>query len=175
MSAYPMKLRSVSFDHTGGTKSYHLLIVETADGKSLFVSRWGKKGAFGELKAEMFPTVAAGEKAFDKKERQKTSSGYRQTGPSKSDVANNAAELRAAMGLPTWSKVGAGAISHLDPAIDTKGMRDAEPNRVGEDGRLTGQDAARKVDVSQALAAQKEADRIESERILAANPNYGRF
>lgn len=174
MSAYPMQVRSVSMDHTGGTKSYHLLLVTTADGRSLFVSRWGKTGAFGEMKPETFPTSAGGEKAWDKKERQKASGGYRQHGAVRVEAVNDAGDLRRAIGIGVWGKVGAAALKHLDPSLDTSGMREADPVRVNEDGTFNA-NTSRNADLSAQIAAEKEAQRIESENVLRANPLFGKF
>lgn len=172
MSAYPMIVRSVSMDHRGGTKSYHLMLAAAANGNAIFVSRWGKKGAIGEMKVETFTSLAAAEKAWDKKERAKASNGYSQAGRLREEVAQNVAELRSKMGLPVWTKVGKN-VSHLDPTIDVSGMRETDDPGYDEDGRKL--DNSRKADLSAQIEAQKAAERAESEKILAAHPNFGRF
>lgn len=171
MSAYPMTIRSVSMHQT--TKSYHLLLIYTADGRSLFVRRWGKKGAFGEIKPELYSTHKDGEKAWDKLERAKRE--YKVEGLPRTETVKDATELRMKMGLPVWNKVGREAINHLDPTIDTSGMREVDPPRVGEDGKLTGEDKPRTVDLSAQIAAEKAAQEIESAKVLKQNPNFGRF
>jgi predicted DNA-binding WGR domain protein len=173
MSAYPMTIRTLSMHQA--TKSYHLTLVTTADGKSLFIRRWGKKGAFGEVKPEPYSTVKDGERAWDKLDRAKTGGGYRPEGLPRNETANDAAELRSKLGLPVYNKIGKDAINHLDPSIDTSGMREAEPPRVGEDGKLTGEDKPRTVDLSAQIAAQKAADEAEAAKVLKRHPNFGRF
>jgi predicted DNA-binding WGR domain protein len=168
-----MTIRSLTLHEI--TKSYYLTLVTTSTGRTVLIRRWGKKGAFGELKAETYERPIQGEKAWDKLEREKTGKGYRQEGPMRVEEVKSAAELKSKMGLPVFAKMGKEAVSWLDPDLDTSGMRDAEPPRIGEDGRLTGEDKPRKVDLSAELAAQKAADAKAAEETLRKNPNFGRF
>lgn len=174
MSSYPMLLREIHMDHSGGTKSYHLTLVSTADGRSLFVCRWGKTGAFGEIKSELFMTAFEGAKAWDKKERSRTSGGYSQKGPTREGKIDGPTDIAKVMGLPLFAKMGAAAINHLDVNYDTRNMRDANEPRYDEDGKLTGRDT-RSADIAKEVAAEKARLQAESENTLRKNPNFGRF
>lgn len=173
MSAYPMKISSISMHQE--TKSYHLLLITGASGKTVFVRRWGKKGVFGEIKPELYYSENDGLRAWNRLERAKTSGGYRPEGGIKTISVGDKSGLRAAMGVSVWAKIGKAAINHLDPTIDTSAMREVDPPRIGEDGKLTGEDKPRAVDLTEALAAQKAAEQAEAARILSANPNFARF
>ena len=54
-------------------------------------------------------------------------------------------------------------------------MREGDPPRLDEDGRLTGQDRPRAVDIAAQVEAEKARQAAESERTLKNNPNFGRF
>jgi len=170
-----MTYEQINMEHSGGTKAYTLILVRTADGKSLFINKWGKVGAFGELQATPFPTIDAGRKAFDKKERSKTSGGYRQKGPGREVTVENAEQLKNAFGLGIWSKVGGSNIQHLDPSINVTGMREADPARFDENGNFTG-DKPRKAEIDPAeVEAEKARKLAEQQEKLRAIPNFGRF
>lgn len=172
---YPIAVRSMSMDHQSGTKQYHLMLIQNAGGKCVVINRWGKTGAFGEIKADCYGTVQQAEREFEKKERAKTRNGYSPTGPSKSVEAPNAGELSRTIGIAAFNKMGANAVSHLDPGYDTSKMRDADPNRLDENGRLTGEDKPRAADLSAELEEMKRKDAEEAATAYANHENFGRF
>jgi predicted DNA-binding WGR domain protein len=172
--SYPIKTRSISLDHRGGTKSYHLMIIEAANGNAVFISRWGKTGQFGEMKVEEYDSPAKAMKAWEKKEREKTRNGYGQAGPAREGRADTSDEFPKAVSLSIFNKMGASAVKHLDPGFDTAGMREADPAQYDEEtGRKI--DTARKADISEALAAEKAASEKAAAEAYADNPIFGRF
>lgn len=174
MSVYPIKTRSISMDHRGGTKSYHLMIVEAANGHSVFISRWGKTGAFGEVKVETFDSPKKAQQAWDRKEREKVKNGYGQTAPARESRADKQDELIKAIGLTIFNKMGAKAVLHLDPTFDTTGMREADPPQYDEEtGRKL--DTARKADLEEAMKQQRLMEAAAAEEAYRNNPIYGRF
>lgn len=174
MSIYPIKSRSISLDHRGGTKSYHLMIIEAANGKCVVINRWGKTGSFGEMKVETFDSPVAAQKAFDKKEREKGRNGYSQTGSTRDTEAADASELVKAIGMATFNKMGAAAVKHLDPNFDTTGMREADPPQYDEEtGRKL--DTARRANLDEMMRQQKAAEEAAVLEAYAANDLYGRF
>ena len=175
MTSYPITFEAVHLKHQSGTKQYTIYLFKTDDGRSLHLNKYGKVGAFGQLQVLCYDTHAAGTKSFNSKERSRVSGGYRQEGPLRGHIIDNAKELRDAFGLPVWSKIGKEAINHLDPTIDTSGMREGDPPRLDEEGRLTGQDKPRVVDLAAEVEAEKARLAAESERTLKNNPNFGRF
>jgi predicted DNA-binding WGR domain protein len=174
MSVYPIKVHSISLDHRGGTKSYHLMMIEAANGNSVVVYRWGKTGVFGEIKIETFDSPIKARKGWEKKEREKTSNGYSQTGPAVEKVAADASELMAAIGRNMFAKLGASNVKHLDPSFDTSGMREADDPQYDEE---TGKklDTARKMDLAALLEEQKRKEEAEIARAYEVNDLYGRF
>jgi predicted DNA-binding WGR domain protein len=174
MSVYPIKMRTISLDHRGGTKSYHLMMIEAANGNCVVVNRWGKTGVFGEMKVETFDSPVKAQKAWDKKEREKTGKGYSQTGSTREAIASEQSELSRTIGLSTFNKMGASAVKHLDPSFDTTGMREADPAQYDEE---TGAkiDTSRKADLSNLIQEQKQREAENAARAYAENDLYGRF
>ncbi|PZR92079.1 MAG: hypothetical protein DI537_14735 [Stutzerimonas stutzeri] len=175
MATYPIKVSSLSLDHKGGTKSYHIYVIENSDGRSVFVNRWGKSNTFGELQTKQFLDTAAAWKEFQGKEQTKVRNGYSPKSGMKVQTCDDLAQFKAALGIQLFNKIGKEALEHVDPAIDTTGMRSAEPPKT-DDGELKHvRDTARKADISAALAAQREKEQAEVEAAYADNPLYGRF
>lgn len=173
MSVYPIKVSSISLDHKNGTKSYHLMVVETADGTALFINRWGKTGQFGELQVKTC-TKAEAWKAFEAKEREKTRGGYGAKGAMRVQEAVTGTDLPKAMTLAVFNKVGAKAINFIDPGFNTSGMRELDDPRTDEDGRVVN-DTTRKADIAAQLEAQRLEEAAAAAQSYASNPNYGRF
>ncbi|WP_168342099.1 WGR domain-containing protein [Rhizobium leguminosarum] len=174
MSVYPIKVHSISLDHRGGTKSYHLMMIRAANGNTVVVYRWGKTGVFGEVKIETYDGPIKAQKGWDKKEREKTNNGYSQTGPAVEKTANDASELMAAIGRNMFAKLGASNVKHLDPSFDTNGMREADDPQYDEE---TGKklDTARRMDLAALLEEQKLKEAAEIAAAYEVNDLYGRF
>ncbi|SCW95729.1 WGR domain-containing protein [Ancylobacter rudongensis] len=183
MSTYPIAVDSVALEHKGGTKAYYVTRISTNDGRHLLVNRWGKVGVFGEVQVFKFTDRKTVEKEFEKKIRAKRTGGYelKANGSGLPNhgaatfVASDAQELVKKLTVPLFDKLGKDAISFLDPAIDTSRMREAEPPQLDEEGRKINRNTARKADLSDAIAAEKEAERKQVEQTYASNPLFGRF
>jgi predicted DNA-binding WGR domain protein len=174
MSVYPIKTRSISLDHQGGTKSYHLHMIEAANGHCVVINRWGKTGAFGEVDIKTFDSPVKANRAFDKKENEKTRKGYSQVGSTRETTAADASELVKAVGMAVFNKMGAAAVKHLDPTFDTTGMREADPPQYDEEtGRKL--DTARRANLDELMRQQKAAEEAAVLEAYAANDLYGRF
>ena len=174
MSVYPIKTRSISLDHQGGTKSYHLHMIEAANGHCVVINRWGKTGAFGEVKVETFDSPVKANRAFDKKENEKTRKGYSQVGSTRETTAASADELVKAIGMAVFNKMGAAAVKPLDPSFDATGMREADPPQYDEEtGRKL--DTARRANLDEMMRQQKAAEEEAVKNAYAANDLYGRF
>lgn len=172
---YPITVERQTFTHKNGTKSYHLMIVRNATGHAVFINRWGKIGQFGDLQVTPYNSHEAASQAWDRKEREKTRGGYGATAATIETIAETPAQLPAAISLAVFAKMGPDAVKHLDPSYDTSSMREIDPPRLDEDGKLTGIDTTRKADISEALAAEKERQRIEDENAYKDNPLFGLF
>jgi predicted DNA-binding WGR domain protein len=174
MLVYPIKSRTISLDHQAGTKSYHLHLIEAANGHCVVINRWGKTGAFGEMKVETYDSPIAARKAIDKKENEKTRKGYRQVGAARETSAEDVSELVKAIGMAPFNKMGATAVEWLDPDFDTSGMREADgPQYDEETGRKL--DTARKANIEEARAEARRREVETAQQAYAENELYGRF
>ncbi len=182
MSAYPVRVESISLDHRGGTKSYHATKVTAQGGNSLVILRFGKTGAFGQVKVDMHDLASRADKAFEKKIDEKMKKGYAvdpKHDPKPQD-ASDFEELRRLIGRATIGKLGPNHLSHIDPSLDTTGVREAELPRYDENGHLdkeTQAEKARRLE-EEKRKAREELKRREEEEFKTAyadNPNFGAF
>lgn len=181
-STYPISIEIVSLEHKGGTKAYHLYRMSTKSGASLVAFRWGKVGTFGEVQTHKFDTIGSAEEAFDKKLAAKMRGGY---SPStrhdpKPSTAPSFEDLRDAIGRPMLTRLGPTNLKHIDPNIDTTGMKEPDPPRLDENGRLhPGTEAKKRREEEERVrkAAAEIAAREEQERQEAYkdNPLFGAF
>lgn len=174
MSTYPIKVSSLSLDHKGGTKSYHISVIETADGRAVFVYRWGKANTFGELKTINGDAPSAW-RHWKAKEQDKTRGGYYPRSNTRVAKAASSADLSKTLGIQLFHKIGKDAIAHLDPTFDTSKLREADEPK-SEDGELKHtKDTARKADISKELAQMRAEEAAKTEKVYADNPMFGRF
>lgn len=188
MSSFPMSIYKVEYKHKGGTKAYFLTLVTNAANESILIKRWGKVGATGQLKVEQFGTAGPGNAAFSKAQKERESRGYiLQKDDTK--IVPDLPGLQLAIGRTIYPMVGAHNINHLDPTIDTTGMREPEATQ-DENGKYTGRQTRTDPDFikaqqeevrrreEEARAAAEAAALKEKQEIAAnykANPLYGRF
>lgn len=173
--SYPMKVTQQSYDHKGGTKSYHFTLIEAADGRAVVVFRYGKKGQFGQVLTETYETAKAAWKAYEKKENEKIKGGYAPIGSQTTKVANNSSTFAATVGIALFNKMGGRAVNHLDVGYDTSRMRqEVDPATLDEDGRKVG-DTSRKADIREALERQKREEAEQAARAYDDNDEFGIF
>src|SRR5690606_35141701 len=110
-------------------------LIATADNKSVLIKRWGRKDAFGDLKFELYNDVGSGEIALEKILRDKQRNGY-MPNTSDSKTAHDLAELIKIVGRPTWAKMNPATLKHIDPSLNTSGVREADPVRFYESGEF---------------------------------------
>lgn len=169
--SYPIKVHQQSLDHHNGTKSYHLVVIEAADGKSLFINRWGKKGQFGQFQVRHHPDAKSAWKNFEKWEVERAKKGYSPAAAARIEEARTPAELSKAVGIGLFNKMGAEAVNHIDPGYDTTGMQ--RTAALVEYDEETGRkiDVSRKADITELL----EKQRAEERSAYAANEDFGMF
>lgn len=168
---YPAEVARTSLNHKQGTKSYHVTLIATSENKSVLIKRWGRTGAFGDVKFEIYNGNEEGEAAFEAIINDKRKRGY---AIDTTDVvrALDLAELTKAVGRPTWAKMNPAVLVHIDSSISTTGVREADPLRFDENG-VFADPQPRKVEITEEMI---EADkRLRLEELRARNPNYGRF
>lgn len=165
MSIYPMRVTKEDADHRGGTKAYHLLKIETADGRMLMVNRFGKVGAWGQMQVEQFETVAEGQAAYRKKRDQKFGGEYTVKKTIYSQDAVDLPDLINKVGA-YWPNLGKNNVEWLVPGADTKDIREPTSKRIfDEHGR-------------EILNPRLVADPVEippSVDELKTNPKWGLF
>lgn len=175
MSVYPMTIQTESMDHKGGTKSYHFMIISNALGKSVYVNRWGKKGAFGQFQVQTFDTFSAAQTAKNKKRADRRSSGYHSIEADTHDQVFNADDLRKFLGRGYGPQFGPDNLLHLDPDYDVTGVRGAKVD-YDENGNKI--DSAKRVDpaiLEQARQREAEEKKRQEEAVYSANPLFGMF
>jgi predicted DNA-binding WGR domain protein len=160
-----IQVRKVSLRHRGGTKEYHLLcVVNDSIGHGIVVNRWGKTGAWGQMKTERDD----GKKSFNSflaKLQEKEARGYSIYKDEANSYDTNEA-AKSAIGMAYWPQLGAANILHVMPGIDTSGVREAEPvTWKEENGKFVPDDKPKHSMPSpeEELAEKK------------ANPNWGLF
>jgi predicted DNA-binding WGR domain protein len=175
MSAYPMTVQKVYLEHVGGTKFYALTLIFNSNDKALFIRRWGRKGVFGDMIVEEHNTHKAGVAAYEKLLREKSSGrkGYEVKSEGQDDVHDGVDELRRVVGLAQWAKLSPKALKHIDPAIDTTGVREPDPPRFDENGDYLGEAPVRKVEITEEMVEADKRARMES--AYSSNPKFGMF
>jgi predicted DNA-binding WGR domain protein len=176
---YPMVVKKLHLNHQGGTKFYAMTLVATSTDKCIFIRRWGKVKAFGEILVQKFHGVGAATKEFDTFLRGRERRGYR-IEASEANPAEDQEQLIRQVGRATWAKLPPDALTHLDSTISTAGVREAEPPRYDEDGNFVGNPPPRKYELSEeekaaVLAEQRAKEEALQAKRRAANPNFGRF
>jgi predicted DNA-binding WGR domain protein len=174
MTAYPIHVSIIKLLHKGGTKEYTAYEISSKyTGVAVF--RFGKVGAFGQLKVETYTKPAGSEAAVIKKLKEKASGGYVES-DIKEFSANNEAELRSIIGRVMITKIGKAALLHVDPDFNVAGIPELREAEYDEDGHKV--DVAKRFDpiaLEQArvrdLALREEEDRKRNSSI----PNFGLF
>lgn len=159
-------IRKLSMQHRGGTKEYHLLLVANSEnGKGLLVSRWGKTGAWGQMKTEK-GTESDATRAFHAKFDEKSTRGYRTTAD-KTDGVHTYEEAAKIIGMTYWPQLGAHNLEHVFPGVDTAGVREAKPATWKEtkDGKWE------RDDKPEHSMPSKDDELAEAK----SNPNWGLF
>lgn len=177
MTAYPIHVSIIKLLHKGGTKEYTAYEIASKD-TGVAVFRFGKVGAFGQLKVETYTKSAGAEAAVRKKLKEKASGGYVES-DIKEFSANNEAELRSIIGrvmITMITKIGKAALLHIDPDFNVTGIPELREAEYDEDGHKV--DVAKRFDpiaLEQArirdLALREEEDRKRN----ASIPNFGLF
>lgn len=179
MTEYPIKVTAQSFNHSGGTKSYHLMLIRTVTGKCVIVRRWGRVGQFGQLKAEHYNTVSSAMEAFESLLDERRRKGYSTAGLSVKREAKTQNDLVSAITLPVFSKLGPKTINHLDPTYDTSRMHEPDEPTLDEDTlRKVRQPTARGISQEdyEEMVRRQEAERLAVERNhYESIPEFGMF
>jgi predicted DNA-binding WGR domain protein len=168
---FPLKVTKRSFDHRGGTKEYHTLLIAASNGdeRGLLVKRWGKTGAWGQLQFIGGDTTRVTAE-YDKVIREKSGRGYSPTKQTDRTV-NSVAELREAVGPGYWREMGSylpDLLPDVDPAEFVGAKSAAEP-RWDDEGNPTGAGPRKPKLVDETPPSMTVTEQI------AANPLWGSF
>ena len=135
MAIYPIRVKKQSgrADSSSGGKDYHLVLVSAANGKCLFITRFGRKGTWGvgfnvarhmSLNADwQFNRIGI---ALD--------NAYDEILINTEVPCKDEAELRRALGIQYWSKIGKDNLEWLIPGVDASGVREETPSFVEAEG-----------------------------------------
>lgn len=177
---YPMLIEKVWLDHRGGTKSYQIMRVTAADGKSLLIWRWGKTGKEGQVQVFTLDDEQSACDAFKNKVKDRERSGYSErtngTAPAFiSTTAQDGSQLRLAIGVSTFYKLGTEAILHVDPDAKTDGVREPDLEPEWEpDPDNPGKFRNTNVRPPRVIAEPKPVEPTQEERV-AADPLWGLY
>ncbi len=125
---FPMTImkRSGRAQSSSGGKDYHLVLIENADLKAIFIQRWGKARQWGNgWKLEEHPNANAARSAWTAKVKQKFNGEYTEEITSKTKIVNDLAELRKELGLQYVAKIGK-ALQFLIPGLDVSDLKEPE-------------------------------------------------
>lgn len=173
MSTYPIKIVKKSLDHQGGTKSYHIVEVITADGRLMLVKRWGKKGSFGSIDVITGgattslgggATTSLGVRIL----RDKQKRGYDEV-DHKELKANDLEEFKRLMTPRLYTSLGANNIAYLIPDAETTGIKEPEKIEWEEDA-----DGKRRLKQKAPMPLPSPPEPTIEEKI-ARNPLWGAF
>lgn len=168
---YPISVRKWSADHDGGTKSYHLVLIETADNKALVIKRFGKKSAWGSTQVEKFGDVGLALREFNKTRNSKESRGYRGARSPNPVDAHDLIAFKGAIGTQYWTCLGKENVEFIIPGADTTGVKD--PEELKFEKRADG--SFKKVERPPLAVEEKPAPEPTIEDRRRAMPNWGMF
>lgn len=173
MIVYPAEVYKVYLEHQGGTKFYELTRVVMGNEASLVIRRFGKVKTFGEVIVTRFSNLTAADKEFSKLFKEKTSGrkGYKLSRDVEQDAVD-LNELRILVGRGLFAKLSPEDLKHIDPAIDTSGVRDTDKPRYSEDGEYKGEHR-RMVEITEEMMERERQEQVKE--LAKMNPLYGRF
>lgn len=185
-SSYPALVKKWSGrapSSTGG-KDYHLTLVQTGGGggPALVLMRWAKKNQFGHgVQVEAFPSGTAAYDFFIKKFHEK-SKQYREFLVDKTDDGLDSwTEVRDAIGVMTWSKMGQDNIRFILPDADLRGVKSSSGTPVFEkrdDGSWAAVEERRLVpgfDLEDAAVGKPPEPEVAPEQINKHIPGWGQW
>jgi hypothetical protein len=135
-------------ESSSGGKDYHLVRVETADRRGMFITRYGRKGQWGVgFEVFNFDNVEDARKAWAAKHREKLEKAYREHFIDSEKEAHSADDLGKILGPQYWTKLGPANLTWLVPGIDTKGSREEPAPEFEQDanGRYRLKDRKRRL------------------------------
>ena len=137
MAIYPIRVKKQSgrADSSSGGKDYHLVLVSAANGKCLFITRFGRKGTWGVgFNVARHMSLEAARRVYDQKHREKLDKAYDEILINTEVPCKDEAELRRALGIQYWSKIGKDNLEWLIPGVDASVVREETPSFVEAEG-----------------------------------------
>jgi hypothetical protein len=170
---FPMTIvkKSGRADSRSGGKDFHLILITTADGRALYINRWGKKGQWGNgWSCSHYDDADEARTAFNKKFRDKLQGEYTSHFVDKTKDVFDEVQLRKELGLQTVAAIGGPKWAQLIPGADTSGMKDGQQELEwieGPDGKMRPKERPRKLVEDVPEPPEPIEDRV------ATNPNWG--
>lgn len=167
---FPMTVKKQSgrAPSSSGGKDYHLILIVTADGRALYINRWGKAHQWGNgWLCEYYPSAFNALAAYEKKHREKLEREYREHFIDSEKVANNEAELRKILGPQYVKAIGAPNWAQLVPGADVTGMKDGQHVAEWDEAAQRYKGRPRK------LVEEVPEPPAPVEERVASNPNWG--
>ena len=173
MAIYPIRVKKQSgrADSSSGGKDYHLVLISCANGRSLFVTRFGRKGTWGVgFHVEKSDSLAAAKRSYDRKWAEKLGKAYDEIIIDTEVPCKDEAELRRAIGIQYWSKIGKANLEWLIPGIDASGVREETPVAIeNEEGRFEYKEWPKRLMSNSPKKVETAEDRVKT------TPVWGMF
>jgi predicted DNA-binding WGR domain protein len=181
--SFPIDITQLTLENTRDihNKFYELMLVRNAAGKCTLIKRYGKKGAFGELKIASYPNQARAEAEFEKVFKEKTSprKGYSVVKSEKTRTVHGEPSARMAFGPALWPKLPPEFFANLDLTdVDVSRRRPLAEPRFDEDVKFVGDPAPRTVSrqtIEERLAEEAAIEQKKAMLEYEANPDFGAF
>lgn len=66
----------MGLNHSGGSKFYEAVLLQSRNGNAVVIKRWGKVGSWGQVKVEQYGNCTEAERAYSEILEQKRKRGY---------------------------------------------------------------------------------------------------
>lgn len=122
---YPIKIERMTLAYEQGrsAKEYHIVQINMANGRSVVITRWGRKGSWGQMLAAPFDKFEGACHFADEKRRDKQNKGYRVTSSGAVDCVDEY-KFRSVLGPQYVTNIGPDILKFiLGDEVDTTGVR----------------------------------------------------
>lgn len=129
----------LNYTGAGSNKDYRTVLIQNnKTNRAIIIFRWGKAGAWGQMKVERFDRVSEAVAAVRTKISEKQNKGYRHVGIGTTvNNLDSEDQFKHVLGPQYWAQIGADNLKFICPEVDATGSRE-RPNpdwELGADGK----------------------------------------
>lgn len=132
MSEFPVFYSKSAYEHKGGTKEYHLMLLRNKQDRCIMIRRWGRVGRAVNVKVDTADVRTSG--YYSNADAERRHRGYLLKNRIEGE-ASDLQELINAITVPVWTKLGFEAVKIICPSVDVSRLKPARPPEYDEDGR----------------------------------------